>query len=80
MQSAALFFGKDNMSVVITSANPNAIKKTRTYGSFSAVMAQLVNVRIYHGIHFRFADTEARIAARQVAEYVHDHALLPISN
>lgn len=80
MQSAALFFGKDNMSVVITSANPNAIKKTRTYSSFSAVMAQMVNVRIYHGIHFRFADTEARKAAKQVAEYVHDHALLPISN
>ena len=80
MQSAALFFGKDNMSIVITSANPLAIKKTRTYSSFSAVMAQLVNVRVYHGIHFRFADTEARTAGEQVAEYVHDHALLPISN
>jgi len=78
MRSAALFFGTDNMNIVITSANENAIKKTRTFSSFSAVMRQMVNVRIYHGIHFRFADTAARRQGEQVAEYVHDHALLPI--
>ena len=43
-------------------------------------MAQVVNVRVWHGIHFRFADTEARKAGEQTAEYVYDHALLPISN
>lgn len=80
MRSAALFFGTDNMKIVITSANVNAIKKTRTFSSFSAVMRQMVNVRIYHGIHFRFADTAARRQGEQVAEYVHDHALLPIQN
>ncbi|HWM28286.1 MAG TPA: vanadium-dependent haloperoxidase, partial [Woeseiaceae bacterium] len=78
MHSAALFFGTDNMSIEITSANPAAIKKTRTFSSFSAVMRQMVNVRIYHGIHFRFADTAARRQGEQVAEYVYDHALLPI--
>ena len=80
MRAAALFFGRNNMSIEITTANPNAIKKTRTYGSFSAVMAQLVNVRVWQGIHFRFADTEGRMGGEQSAEYVHDHALLPISN
>ena len=44
-------------------------------------MAQMVNVRVYHGIHFRFADTEATDGRpSKSAEYVVDHALLPISN
>ena len=43
-------------------------------------MAQMVNVRVCHGIHFRFADTEGRKGGEQSAEYVVDHALLPISN
>jgi len=77
MRAAALFFGTDNMSIEITTSNPNAIRKTRTFNSFSAVMAQMVKVRILHGIHFRFADTAARMQGEQVAEYVVDHALLP---
>ena len=80
MWATALFFGTDNMNIEISSANPLAIKKTRTYSSFSAVMAQVVNVRIYHGIHFRFADTAARTQGQQVAEYVVAHALLPVQN
>jgi hypothetical protein len=79
MRAAALFFGTDNMSITITTANPNAIKKSRTYSSFSAVMSQLVNVRIWQGIHFRFADTEGRMGGEQSAKYVYDHALLPVS-
>ena len=80
MRAAALFFGTDNMKVTITTANPLAIKKSRTYSKFSLVSAQMVSVRVWHGLHFRFADTAARTAAEQVAEYVHDHALLPVSN
>jgi hypothetical protein len=80
MRAAALFFGTDNMSVELTTSNPNAIKKKRTYSSFSAVMAQMVNVRVFHGLHFRFADKEGRMGGEQSAEYVVDHALLPITN
>jgi hypothetical protein len=80
LRAAALVFGRDNMSITITTANPNAIKKSRTYNSFSAVMSQMVNVRIWQGIHFRFADTEGRKGGEQSAAYVYDHALLPVSN
>lgn len=79
MRAAALIFGKDNMSITLSTSNPNAIKKTRTYNSFSAVMTQMVNVRVWQGIHFRFADKEGRMGGEQCAAYVVDHALLPIS-
>ena len=67
------------MTIQVTTGNPLAIKKTRTYNSFSALEAQVVTVRVYQGLHFRFADTISSLGQR-VAEYVHDHALLPISN
>jgi hypothetical protein len=43
------------------------------------VAAQVVSARVYLGIHFRFADKAARTQGFQVAEYVHDHYLLPIA-
>ena len=79
-KSMELFFGRDNISFVITSNAPTAIKKSRTYGSFSIASQQVVNVRIWQGLHFRFADVEARKQGRAVAEYAYDHYLLPVSN
>lgn len=80
MRAFALFYGRDNISIEVTSNAPAAIKKTRTYPSFSAVAAQVVNARIYLGIHFRFADTAARTQGQHVAQFVHDHYLLPTAN
>jgi hypothetical protein len=72
-----LFFGRDNIPFTVTSNAPAAVKKERKFASFSAAAAQVVNARIYLGIHFRFADVEARTQGRSVATYVHDHYLLP---
>jgi len=79
-KSLELYFGNDNIPFVLTSNSPAAIKKTRHFGSFSAVATQCVNARVYLGIHFRFADQAARTQGRQAAEFVHDHFLLPVTN
>lgn len=76
-KSLELFFGRDDLTFTVTSNAAAAVKKSRTYASFSAAAQQVVNARIYLGIHFRFADTEARKQGRAVAQYVHDHTLLP---
>jgi hypothetical protein len=76
--SLALFFGTENMSFTVTSNAPLAVKKSRTFSSFKNAAAQVVSARVYLGIHFRFADTEARTQGRRVAEWVHDHYLLPV--
>ena len=34
----------------------------------------MVDVRIYHGVHYRFADEEAREQGRNVAKWVYGHA------
>jgi hypothetical protein len=77
-KSLQLFFGRDNISFKVTSNAPNVVKKERTFASFTAASQQVVVARIYLGFHFRFGDVEGRKAAREVAEYVHDHYLLPL--
>ncbi len=78
MRTLSLFFGTNNMRIRLITTSPTATNKIRIYNSFSAVATQVVNVRVWQGIHFRFADTAARKAAENTAEYVHDHALLPV--
>ena len=75
---AALFFRTDRMTFTINSNYPLAQVKTRTYRRFSDAARDVVNVRIYQGIHFRFADVVARHQGRQVANWAFKHFLRPI--
>ena len=72
-RSLALFFGKDDMTFTVTSDYSGAPKKTRTYNRFSDMASDMVNVRIYHGIHFRFADEASREQGAKVADWVFGH-------
>ena len=56
----ANFFGTDEMTFSMTSNTPQVIQKTRTYTRFSDAAADVVDARVYLGIHFRFADIVAR--------------------
>jgi hypothetical protein len=71
-------FGTDDMSVTVTSTNPLANPNTRTYSSFSEVMAEVVEARIWQGIHFRFADTDARELGKNIAKFVYKNELRPL--
>jgi hypothetical protein len=73
-----LYFGTDRMSFTVVSTNPNAAPNRRTYNRFSDLSWDTVDVRIYHGIHFRTADEVGRTQGRQVAEWVFGHVLQPI--
>ena len=73
-----LYFGTDRMSFTVVSANPQAAPNRRTYNRLSDLSWDVVDVRIYQGIHFRTADEVARKQGRQVAEWVFGHVLQPI--
>jgi hypothetical protein len=74
----ALFFKGDRMTFTITTNYPLAMQKTRTYTHFSDAAADVVDVRVYEGIHFRFADTAAGRQGREVAKWTYKHALRPL--
>jgi hypothetical protein len=79
-RSLALFFGTDHMNFSLTTNNPAALQQTRTYSRFSEAAVEVVNARIYEGIHFRFADVEARKQGRHVAQWVFSHFLRPMGD
>jgi hypothetical protein len=77
-----LFFGTDEMTFTVTS-NVAALppeKRARTFTRFSAAADEVVEARIYLGIHFRFADTAARDQGRRIAHWTFTHELKPIED
>jgi hypothetical protein len=70
------FFG-DEMTFSVMSAFVN---QTKTYQRFSDMADDVVNVRIYQGIHFRTADEVARRHGRRIADVAFSHFLRPVEN
>jgi len=77
-KTLALYFHRNNFTFDVTSNAPLAVQKTRTFKKFSQASDQVVEARIYLGIHFRTADKAAQKQGRQAAAFVFDHFLLPI--
>ena len=77
MKMLELFFGTDNFDFIVTSNAPLAIDKTREYHSFSQAAQEVVEARILLGIHFRFADEQAREQGSHVAHWVFQKFLRP---
>jgi len=66
-----LYFGdRTTFTVFSTPANT-----TKTYHRFSDVAADVVDVRIYQGIHFRSADEVARRTGTRAADWAFSHFL-----
>jgi hypothetical protein len=74
-RSLALFFGTDEMDFTLHTTNATAPVQTVDYHRFSDVAHDVVNARIWEGIHFRFADVQARKQGRHVAQWVFSHFL-----
>jgi hypothetical protein len=64
------FYGRDEATFDVTT--PSGV--TRRFTSFSQVRDDVVEARIWSGIHFRFADEEAAKIARKVAHWDNRHA------
>ena len=58
-----LFFGSDVLNFQMTTTNPNAAQKTRFFTRFSQAEDEVVDARVYVGIHYRNTD---RVSRRKV--------------
>jgi membrane-associated phospholipid phosphatase len=63
------FFGRDDLSFSASSADSGT---TRHYVSLSAALAELVEARIWAGVHFRSAGVDGRTLGATVARDVLD--------
>ena len=78
MNSAKAFFGSDNAEFDIISpglgvVNGMPTNSSRHYSHFSAVITDMIEARIYGGLHFRRADVNAVALGASVANYLDTH-------
>jgi hypothetical protein len=79
-RALALFFGTDHFTFSLKTGNTQAVQQTRTYCRFSDAARDVVDARIYEGIHFRFADRVGRTQGRLVATWAFIHFFRPIDD
>jgi hypothetical protein len=56
-------------STLLQAADP----KSRHFDSFSQALGELIEARIWAGLHFRFADVQGQVLGRHVADYMASH-------
>jgi len=74
----ANFFGTDDVAFSLTSTFIAAPDNVRSYTRFSDARHDVVEARIYMGIHFRFADTAGLLQGKRIANWVFGHFLRPV--
>lgn len=71
MEALAAFFGTDEMPFYATSSRFPG--EQRAFTRFSDPCKEVLEARIYSGIHFRTPDAAAADTGREIARYAHTH-------
>jgi hypothetical protein len=69
------FFGTDKIAF---SAFSNKSGTTRSFDRFSDALKELIDARVWSGIHFRTADTQGAVLGNKVAHYLEKHYFQPV--
>jgi hypothetical protein len=75
-----MFFGDvidGGYQITSAAVNPGG-PATRTFGSFSQAVDEIVEARIWAGLHFRTADVQGRDIGTNVANFVADNYFQPV--
>ena len=73
------FFGTDEFEFSITSNISGLTLNPRPYQRFSDAADDIVDARIFQGIHFRFGDRVGRRQGMHIANWAFSHFLRPIN-
>jgi hypothetical protein len=71
-----LFFGTDEIGFDVTSSRFPG--QPRHFDRFSEPLAEIIEARIWAGLHFRTADVQAEKLGRSVVEYMADNYFQPV--
>jgi hypothetical protein len=69
------FFGTDKISFSTFSAFSNS---TRSFDRFSEAIKEIIDARVWAGIHFRTADVQGHVIGRKVAHELEKHYFQPV--
>ena len=73
-----MFFGTDEVPFGVTSSQFGG--ETRFFDRFSQPLEEIINARIWAGLHFRTADEQAVELGTNVADYMADHYFQPVGS
>lgn len=73
------FFGTDNIAFNVVSSRFGPTQP-RHFERFSQALQEIVNARVWGGIHFRTADTQGVTLGRRVAEWERKHYFKPVDS
>ncbi len=71
-----MFFGTDEVPFGVTSSQFGG--ETRFFDRFSQPLDEIIEARIWAGLHFRTADEQGAEIGRNVAEFMADHYFQPV--
>jgi hypothetical protein len=69
------FFGTDRIAF---SAFSNKSCTTRSFDRFSDALEEVIDARVWAGIHFRTADEQGAVLGKKVAHYLKNHYFQPV--
>jgi hypothetical protein len=69
------FFGTDKITV---SARSNKSCTWRSFERFSDALNEVIDARVWAGIHFRTADVQGSVLGKKVAQYLKKHYFQPV--
>jgi len=69
------FFGTDKIAF---SAFSNKSCTTRSFDRFSDVLNEVIDARVWAGIHFRTADVQGSVLGKKVAQYLKKNYFQPV--
>lgn len=78
-QTLKFFFGTDDFAFTIDSKIAGLTDAVRYYSSFSQVLDEVCDARVYGGMHYRNSTRKGRNIGKQVSRYVTTHFFLPSS-
>jgi hypothetical protein len=71
------FFGSDQLHFTMSSAAPGLLQPVRSYDRFSQALTDILDARIYGGMHYRNSTAVGAELGRQVARQTLEHFFLP---
>lgn len=72
------FFGTDKVGFdIVSSRFPGTPAQTRHFARFSDALEEVIDARVWGGIHFRTADTQGAALGRKVARWQRKHYFRP---
>ena len=80
LNTMANFFGTDKVEITVVSGRSlNGVPiPPRTFKRFSDATDEIIEARIWGGIHFRNADVQGTVIGKKVAKYLRKHYFRPL--